>query len=537
MGLFSPLILLCPSIYLVTYLGFFIGVEITSFHLIAGFFTSLVFSKYLLKESNRSTVLGGLAALLLVGVAFFLNHYFLDIFYDSGKYHFRAISYLTQGWNPFYTVDPCDVIPSDACSNTPIYVVHYPKSYWVIAASFYKFFNTMLATYIQNIVLMASVFALLLTFVKKITKLAMLPCVLIALVWALNPTSVWELFSNYVDGAHVAGLSLVLMSALLFIKTNEKRWLYVSLMYMPIVANVKFTGFIYVMVLGLGQLVFAFKFANRDTFKMLLKTSIPVLIGSILLFGSNPYVSNIISHENPFYPVVNMDDSRDIIEGQADAEFIKKSRFEKLFISTFSISKGAKNPPVFELPFSRVNFWPRVSTRYSGNGPWFSGVLLIALLLLPVLNYQALFLLSIVFVSTLATSAGWYTRLTPQFWWLPVMIIMFAMTQSFSRKVSWIKPKLIHFVSMGCLILLLVNSAIVGAFVYRKQFMVTKQFKDFIQKSNHELSVKIKDTRFTPYSLTLLNEAGSKVTLVDSCPTGAKELEVLKSIEICETFQ
>lgn len=431
-----------------------------------------------------------LAILFLICGAFIeVSGYFKDIFYDSRSYHFNAVKLISDGWNPIYNWSA--TCPDNFCSAS-VYALHYPKSFWMVQALFYVLFEKIaVLPFVAFITFLAAIFVVydvLSVWIKdRLLSLGF------TVVLALNPTFVWQLFSGYADGfmSHVLLIVLFAVVGYLFLGKNKYRW--ILLVYIPLLVNIKFTGLVYSAVIILLFLIVGL-FLKLDASRLRVVFIFSVLGGlGGLITGFNPYVTNSISKGNPFYPAYSPDQKKNIISGQADALFIEKGRLEKLFISIFSTgSKNNPYKPELELPFSRMDYFPKSSTRFSGNGPWFSGLLLLSLVYLIKASKIQVAILIAIFGSLLITDAAWYARLAPQLWWVPIVLIAFSRPFRLKKKFDYVLLAIAGF-----------NILIIAFNLHTHQFKLTLKSKNIVETSDFYV---YKGRKFKEYSESLLRE-------------------------------
>jgi hypothetical protein len=163
-----------------------------------------------------------------------------------------------------------------------------------------------------------------------------------------------------------------------------------------------------------------------------------LITGLIVLLFWNPYISNMLQGHNPAYPALGRD--KPIVKGQGNERFDPQATaLEKLFISTFT-EPGHAGGDVLNNPLPRK--WPftvyhpqlsETDTRFAGFGWWWSGILLLSLILWHGLQpdteekkrLSRLALLSIA-ATVLIHPHAWWARYVPQFWALPLFIAVFS---------------------------------------------------------------------------------------------------------------
>jgi hypothetical protein len=353
--------------------------------------------------------------------------FFYDVSFDGQLYHQDAILRLVRGWNPLLETGPSWYRKVSE---------HYPKAGWIIAASLQCVTGNIETGKALNILLVVASF-----FVARraLAATGIMPArgrTLVALLLALNPVSIYQLFSFMSDGC-LASLLVILVGQMIILVRDPSRRGAVQLGIAAILlANVKYTGLVYLLVLGVPWLLF-FLWKRRDLAKRVLLSAGVIVFLALFLFGFNPYVVNTVHHGDPLYPMLS-DEGRDFQAGQVSDEYYRKGRIEKFALSLFAQSRNSiKDPPVLKVPFSvrsgEALAFTTWDTRFAGWGPLFSGAIVIALVMMAFLwrrRPDAFRIGMIVAVwllfSVLVFPEPWWARFVPQVWFLPVVALVLA---------------------------------------------------------------------------------------------------------------
>ena len=100
---------------------------------------------FLISEKNKKKKLFNKIIIMLLYLVIVLGLPFIsgktyDLTIDGNSYHKTAIAFLKNGWNPFYekSIDfqknNDDVIQFEEDSKVDIWIEHYPKASWILAA-------------------------------------------------------------------------------------------------------------------------------------------------------------------------------------------------------------------------------------------------------------------------------------------------------------------------------------------------------------------------------------------------------------------
>ena len=144
--------------------------------------------------------------LIIVAVSIFVAGLFYDVSFDGQSYHMESVYQLGKGWNPITTELPDSVNRSEID-----YVNHYPKGAELPQAAIYTITNKIEYGKATNFMLFAACFFLCLSFLYRIDKFSTRKKIWISALFVLNPVTVGELISYYVDGQ----LAALLLSFLL----------------------------------------------------------------------------------------------------------------------------------------------------------------------------------------------------------------------------------------------------------------------------------------------------------------------------------
>jgi len=425
------IVIFLASILVFASFGLFLNIPVNAysiyFAIVAWATTWMIGSKHYLVE-RRTGILATLAIsqILIVGGSLFLSGRILDLSFDGQWYHQEAIFRMKEGWNPVKEYPFLTEYSTELIINT------YAKGSWMISAAIYDLTGNIETAKAPNIILIIASFALTFAVLSTIKNLSKILVVILAILTACNPVSLYQVCSFYIDG-QVYSLMLCL-SCLIYLVIFEHN----NLLMLGIIAstvlliNTKFTAIIYLFIILLSGL-FWFLMTRR---KWVLNQQIwvTVCVTGILIFvtGFNPYITNTINYKNPFYPILFSE--IEIMENNRPANFQKLNRVEKLTYSIFSQSQNAYSPlkARLKIPFTLASDpmeFNSFDIRVGGFGPLFSGALLLAMLLIAIHIRKReilpfLYLLGILVLSTLSTPEGWWARYAPQFWILPLMGVL-----------------------------------------------------------------------------------------------------------------
>jgi hypothetical protein len=486
-------ILLC--FLFLTYLGvllcFLFGFGISPFIVPVAIIVTLVITDRLGKREGlagryRVWPIGIVIVLLILSI--FLAGLFYDLSWDGLWYQQTAIYKIAEGWNPIRQ-------PMQELSHhTQIWVRHYSKGPWYIAAAFYRSTGHIelakCATWLSFGAMFAAVLAACLDFGMNRRR-----AIALASIVSLNPVVTCQLYSFLVDGLLIS--FLVCFVAALFgeFRRKNRLALIVTITAAVLCINSKFTGLVYLCFGSTAGLIYCL-FKRRD---MLIRyvpiQALSILIG-VVAFGYNPYVTNYIHRGHIFFPLMGTKEhpslaqrGRDPIETyETPHNMLRRNRFLRFGYAIFG-RPGSQ-------PFMGGNdvklMWPFAVTkkdmgmnyfhelRISGFGPFFSGIFLIGIVFLCVVlfnpnlpRFVVLLGTAVIAASLLISKQSWWARYGPQLWLLPAVPVAAILWRS--------KSRLLNRLTWAFVALLLLNALIVAAVHLHWEITSTR-------KLSHQLS-------------------------------------------------
>ncbi|HMH20616.1 MAG TPA: hypothetical protein VK563_02515, partial [Puia sp.] len=363
-----------------------------------------------------------LKAMLIVIPIFVLSILLAAFIYDTSAdglvYHQEAVFQLSSGWNPMHKELPDSV-------SQAIWINHYAKGAELPQAAIYSFTHKIETGKATNILLIAAGYFLSLSVLCRWNILSYKRSVLLSALLVLNPVTVNQVFTYYLDG-QVASLLLCFLAVciLLFRDTNRYHLLLLASI-MIITVNIKFTAVVFVGIFCIGFLAFLLICKKAQAFRRVLYTMAIAGAVGLLLVGYNPYVINTRSYHHPFYPLMGRSHI-EIIGQSYPMGFAEKGRFGKFFVSYFSHTDNegswpwSKRAPSLKIPLAisktDIQGARTEDTRVAGFGPFFSGIFLLSLVLFligaryyPGKSYleRTFYVLGIIFISVFAIPEAW----------------------------------------------------------------------------------------------------------------------------------
>ncbi|MFN8392231.1 MAG: hypothetical protein U0136_18205 [Bdellovibrionota bacterium] len=433
--------------------------------LIAGLVTLLIFFAVRRSFQKLGTadfaMLSGLT-LVFCAASFFLATKIYDVSYDGQTYHYEAVRQLVSGWN--YLVPPSYPAPREEMAYTAPFLTHYCKLPWLLEAVVAQLSGTIEgAKCIHPLLLWSAFWSCLAWFVRLRIRFEV--GALVALACALNPVSVTQAPTFYVDGLFAStitalvsqiGLWLTLPSAFSTATLGATLLLALNLKFTSTVA----AGLLCAIVLGCVLWGRARGYDRSPSDRTMIGLS---LFAAFCVFGVGfqPFVTNWAATGNVFYPIPQYDlpgktvDSPAIQQMQIPKNLQDEGRFMKLALSLFSESANplGDTPASLKLPFEmkrkEFQIFRDPDVRVAGFGPVFTLSILIALLAAAFSLCsrsgsnsfsscaQLYFRLGIpiwIVLSVLVVPESWWARYVPQLWLLPLLLSLQVLEQQNSSR-------------------------------------------------------------------------------------------------------
>ena len=502
---------------------------------------------YLLKSNKKNIIkiTTLIIYMLIIIVLPFIYNYTYDLTIDGNSYHKTAIAFIKNGWNPLYESartfqkNNNSVIKIDKKERVDLWIEHYPKATWIIAANFYNMTGNIESG--KCITLIFTIMLIIITYncLQKILDKKW--SIIISVLIALNPIVLAQFFSYYVDG--IMGI-LFAIEILLLILINPKQKIEVDVLLSlaaicTVFCNIKFTGLLCSGVIAAVYYFYWLIINRKDKgFKSIFyKTTISftiIFLTSIFLVGANSYIKNTIDHHNPLYPLIGKD-KVDIITTMQPKSFNKKSGIEKLLISTFSRTQNVTyiSKPTLKLPIrlykSEIEELYAPDVRIAGFGP-FEALIVISTLIIFVINfiiiikkeknnlkYILLPLISII-VTTVLVGESWWARYVPQLYLLPIGTLTLSVYLS-----KYKKSKLFSNIKIFSLVLLILINAYFFLSIDYKEVKGFIDIKHDIEKMKNmrDLRIKLGTDNLYGYYYTL-NDNNVSYSVVKNIPTSKK---------------
>jgi len=397
-------------------------------------------------------------ALSAIGFALAMSAYCFDLSFDGQWYHQRAILQMAEGWNPLK--QPFD-------KNLIMWTAYFAKGPWYVAAAIYKLTGLIeLGKSTMWITWAAMVFASYAAV--RDWKMRRGRAVAIAMAMAMLPV-VWSEISSYLlDGVMTATLMVLVAAVFGGLRRPTPIVVCVGMMAAIFCASTKLNGLIYqCIVFAAGWLCCVLR--RREWLVRYTGLAALALVLGVGVFGYNPYVTNTIKMQNPLYPAVGTNKLEKANDCEIPKNLLDQNRFVRLGYAIFGRpgnapyagQKNAKLMWPFTARVSDFSIYRFQEGRIAFFGPYFSGVLLLAMGLLAWVMFQSkmdrlvLAIVSLTIIGSLLMSPLlWWPRLGPQLWLLPMIPVIAIFVGECSRRAvaaAWV-----------IVLLLTVNGAIVA---------------------------------------------------------------------------
>lgn len=377
---------------------FILGISIQKITIFLSFLISLLVVIFRMKKYKInivSTCSSILLTTLIIIFSIFLSSKIYDRTCDGNFYHKVSIGMLMDGWNPLKETMKEFEETSDFnydVANGAIWGEHYAKASHIFAANVSKVTGNIESGKALNIISVFIVFFLVFSLLLK-QKKGKIFSLLFSIALVFCPTISTQIFTNYVD--ILVYLYMFLLIYVFFAFEYNKEYMFENLLIyfstLIMLINIKFSSFGYAGIYCFGYYIwYIFRYKkNKPFFKKFTFVSAISLIVGVFIVGLSVYPKNFIDHGHPFYPIMG-ENKIDIMTSNQPDYFKKKSPVEKFVISTFSkmenITEVTHEKATYKIPFtvfkSELKSLVSYDLRISGNGLFFSGILIISLVVL-----------------------------------------------------------------------------------------------------------------------------------------------------------
>ena len=266
-----------------------------------------------------------------------------------------------------------------------------------------------------------------------------------------NPVVLVQLFSRMNDGQMGASFGLMIMFIIAWLLDRRVEYLVAAASVAAYALNLKFSSVpLFVMLSTLLAGSVAFIIGRSSAWRIFLFLCFTGA-ASVLLVGAHPYLTNLIYHHHPFYPLMGPS-AVDIMTEIRPSGFSEIGHVQRLLRSYFSTtSTGYDGPAHLKIPFSiyKSELYNAGSydARFGGFGPLFSGAILVAaavgawIAITPSRRSDrvALIAAALLAIGSFSFPEAWLVRYVSQLWWVPVIVAAVALSnrRRYLRVAGW----------------------------------------------------------------------------------------------------
>lgn len=523
------LVLITTSIFWI------LGLSLLKVSLFISFILSIFICIYILEDNLKNKIISIFISIIVLIISIFVSGYVFDQSDDGNTYHKETIYMLKEGWNPVYNDYKEFAKNNNLTYNHELWSEHYPKTTWIIGATIYDITNNIETGKFYNITFMYITFVLLSYIIYKQFSKKYLS-ILISLVTVINPITMSQIFSYYVDGLLGLLLYLSIIYMYLFINNDKDKLIKIVLASLIIIiSNIKFTGLAYCGLFCLGYYIYYFLKNIKSNNTRLIKNTIYfifVVIIAFLVVGSSSYLKNTLEHKNPFYPLMGKD-KVDIMTFLQPASFKDMTPIEKNFYSIFSktanIGVFNNGEPVLKIPFTFDSYELEqigYDTRIGGYGVLFSGIFIVSIIFLiffivdlihkkdkNIVIYVIPLIITILLMIFLSDS--WWARYAPQLY----LFILIPLLLYLKYDNKYLKIVFSIFITI-----ILVNSLLCFKTFYYRDLPLSGASRIELNKNqNREINIYLSEDRFTGI-LANLKDKNIKYNIVSNKNDDMKSL-------------
>ena len=354
-----------------------LNVSIISYSWLIGFLLSCLFS-YLFSNRKVCTIALSLG---VWAVAVAVVCFFPDFSTDGQLYHQPMIFALANGWNPI--LEHHNKIIADGWG-VNIWLDHYCKGLEMLSASIFAITGNIESGKAINIVMPISFMLLLYSFVtEKFRRLGHRRLILFSIISSIPVIFASQMFTYYIDWCSYYIISLLLLACWHLYFNQVKGCLLISIPVLFLSIGIKLNIAFYAVFFLLFMATFII--AMNKTTKIVLKVGGVLLITgliSVCITNYNPYITNIIDHGNPIYPMSSNNEGMDFLNNGAEPDYIRQwPRLHKIVYSILSTPSNDHKEFHHPLELSKFEDLSNPAPVIGGWGMLFPSILICSVLL------------------------------------------------------------------------------------------------------------------------------------------------------------
>lgn len=392
-----------------------------------------------LSLTRRDVILPAVTACAVIALSLWVSVSVYDTSWDGQGYQYEGTQAVADGWDIYRQNHPEGAIQ-------PLWLGFYSKGPWVMSGALVKLFDHPEIGKAINPVVMAAVLLCSPAILGFFTEKRWLMWAISGLL-ALNPITIAQLFTYYVDGqlaCYVTLLTLMLMG--IWERPSRALWVVLTLAAILLIA-VKLNGVLF-LTAAAGLYALQYWLKRRKGGLTLLMCGVIAYVIGIGLVSWNPfytqYIRQTVEQQDPFYPTTWQ--ALTFIEKNTPPQLLGKGWTEKFLTSLFA-RYGAGGENALKLPFMvypEEALWV-ADARWAGFGPLFSGAIILIFTSLIIAPWKTR---TLPIPEAIGRSMGamlvilildaWWARYIPQLW-LGVTLGMFTLIlvqQPWARRIA-----------------------------------------------------------------------------------------------------
>lgn len=420
--------------------------------LLAGFYVSGVLALYAGLRIGFGTALLGLCAGLLLPrflgpsrtgpwsrlllpatvllAALLVSNAFFDGSSDTIGYHKPGVLQLLDGWNPYRN--------ASAGPGLSYWTVVYPKASWICGAQLTSLTGRLECSKAVNLLALVATGCVAWRFFRP--RLPQYPriAVLASILIAINPVTLVQCTTFYVDGLLASLLTILLLDLAGFVAGERSRagWFEITVCTV-LLTNLKFTGLVYAGLAWFFAGLLSWRFQGFGPARRFAGVGMLVLLPAMLLFGKTPYLDNLSAGHHLFHPLMGTGKIPDFMTTFRPAQIAERDRFTRFLI--VNLAKEPKEEADILAPRWPFQFRPfsvrLPDAKISAFGPFYGEAVLLALLTLiffvvgrhPPFHLAGSFLLIAVLATGFCHEDAWWARYSPQLFLLTPLAAVIAL--------------------------------------------------------------------------------------------------------------
>ena len=389
---------------------FFLNININKFYFPLAILFSIILPFFMTNKNPKKTLIISSISIFLICFSVVFSIKIIDTSVDGNSYRKITSGLMIEGWNPIKESAKSfnkreKILPNKLSKfgnrSQWFWMDVYPKGLATFGATIEKFTGKIESGKCYTLLTMIVIFFVYNHYLKYFLKKNQ--STILSFILAINPVSLCQLRTFYVDAALSNIVLIALGFILLYFKENnkEKKW-YIPLIALSIIYifNIKFNEVLYIGIITLSMwlivLINNIKNKNYKESKYIFVTFVLSIIISIFL-GFSPYISNIYRYHE-FLPGITGDSTS--ATGAITASTANKSSLEIFYINIFSKVGdywSDKNLPL-KIPFTiskeEIENYYIHAGQFGTFGALFGGlfILMIAIGLYLIIKYHKLLL-------------------------------------------------------------------------------------------------------------------------------------------------